>query len=151
MHASAWWSLLSSAILIYCDRSLPDIEILAESSLMQLLTWSYKLGMDKSMSSSNGRIGMINPIGWSLACTTALHGWLHCSGPRYCCCVALVSLLGHTISLSFWIMFLSTLTHFLPMPPDLYELFPCKDIFILSMLCYLVKKSLFQFHKVLFG
>uniref|UniRef100_A0ACD5WP56 Uncharacterized protein n=1 Tax=Avena sativa TaxID=4498 RepID=A0ACD5WP56_AVESA len=41
-------------------RSLPGLEILAESSLMQLLRWSYKTGMDKSMSSSNGQIALVN-------------------------------------------------------------------------------------------
>ncbi|KAM0887411.1 hypothetical protein ACQ4PT_029066 [Festuca glaucescens] len=41
-------------------RSLPDLEILAESSLMHLLRWSYKTGMDKCMSSSNGQIAMVN-------------------------------------------------------------------------------------------
>ncbi|XP_047065256.1 uncharacterized protein LOC124673174 [Lolium rigidum] len=41
-------------------RSLPDLEILAESSLMHLLRWSYKTGMDKSMSSLNGQIAMVN-------------------------------------------------------------------------------------------
>ncbi|KQK14486.1 uncharacterized protein LOC100837017 isoform X4 [Brachypodium distachyon] len=41
-------------------RSLPEMEILAESSLMQVLRWSYKTGMDKSMSSSNGQIALLN-------------------------------------------------------------------------------------------
>ncbi|CAM0907463.1 unnamed protein product [Alopecurus aequalis] len=41
-------------------RSLPGLEILAESSLMKLLRWSYKTGMDKSMSSSNGQIALVN-------------------------------------------------------------------------------------------
>uniref|UniRef100_J3MPF3 V-SNARE coiled-coil homology domain-containing protein n=1 Tax=Oryza brachyantha TaxID=4533 RepID=J3MPF3_ORYBR len=41
-------------------RSLPDLTILAESSLMSLLKWSYKTGMEKSMSSSNGQIALVN-------------------------------------------------------------------------------------------
>ncbi|KAF0908598.1 hypothetical protein E2562_026646 [Oryza meyeriana var. granulata] len=41
-------------------RSLPDLAILAESSLMSLLRWSYKTGMEKSMSSSNGQITLVN-------------------------------------------------------------------------------------------
>jgi hypothetical protein len=49
-----------NSFLLCHDRSLPDLEILAESSLMQLLRWSYKTGMDKSMSSSNGQIALVN-------------------------------------------------------------------------------------------
>ncbi|TKW36675.1 hypothetical protein SEVIR_2G455300v4 [Setaria viridis] len=41
-------------------RSVPDLAIVAESSLMSLLRWSYKAGMDKSMSSSNGQITLVN-------------------------------------------------------------------------------------------
>ncbi|KAF6999142.1 hypothetical protein CFC21_015208 [Triticum aestivum] len=41
-------------------RSLPSLDILAESSLMELLRWSYKTGMDKTMSSSNGQIALVN-------------------------------------------------------------------------------------------
>ncbi|KAG8099009.1 hypothetical protein GUJ93_ZPchr0013g37919 [Zizania palustris] len=41
-------------------RSLPDMVILAESSLMSLLRWSYKTGMEKSMSSLNGQITLVN-------------------------------------------------------------------------------------------
>jgi hypothetical protein len=43
-------------ILIYHVKSFPGLEILAEISLMQLLRWSYKTGMHKSISSSNGAI-----------------------------------------------------------------------------------------------
>jgi hypothetical protein len=42
-------------VLISHD-SFSGLEILTESSLMQLLRWSYKEVMDKSMSSSNGKI-----------------------------------------------------------------------------------------------
>ncbi|WVZ67174.1 hypothetical protein U9M48_016293 [Paspalum notatum var. saurae] len=41
-------------------RSVPDLAIVAESSLMSLLRWSYKTGMDKSTSSSNGQITLVN-------------------------------------------------------------------------------------------
>jgi len=37
----------------------PDLAIIAESSLMSILRWSYKAGMDKSMSSSNGQITLV--------------------------------------------------------------------------------------------
>jgi len=41
-------------------RSVPDLAIIAESSLMSILRWSYKAGMDKSMSSSNGQITLVS-------------------------------------------------------------------------------------------
>ncbi|XP_062190422.1 uncharacterized protein LOC133893429 isoform X2 [Phragmites australis] len=41
-------------------RSVPDLSIVAESSLMSLLRWSYKTDMDKSTSSSNGHIALVN-------------------------------------------------------------------------------------------
>ncbi|XP_052162522.1 uncharacterized protein LOC127779694 [Oryza glaberrima] len=41
-------------------RSLPELAILAESSLMSLSRWSYKAGMEKSMSSANGQIALVN-------------------------------------------------------------------------------------------
>ncbi|KAF8680721.1 hypothetical protein HU200_045562 [Digitaria exilis] len=41
-------------------RSVPDLAVVAESSLMSLLRWSYKAGMDKSMSSSNRQITLVN-------------------------------------------------------------------------------------------
>ncbi|KAG2639272.1 hypothetical protein PVAP13_2NG612900 [Panicum virgatum] len=41
-------------------RSVPDLAIVADSSLMSILRWSYKAGMDKSMSSSNGQITLVN-------------------------------------------------------------------------------------------
>ncbi|KAL6896687.1 hypothetical protein ACP4OV_007259 [Aristida adscensionis] len=41
-------------------RSVPDLDIVSESSLMSLLRWSYKTGMDKSTSSSNGQIALVN-------------------------------------------------------------------------------------------
>ncbi|CAN6186308.1 unnamed protein product [Urochloa humidicola] len=41
-------------------RSVPGLTIVAESSLMSLLRWSYKAGMDKSTSSSNGQITLLN-------------------------------------------------------------------------------------------
>ncbi|CAL5060886.1 unnamed protein product [Urochloa decumbens] len=41
-------------------RSVPGLAIVAESSLMSILRWSYKAGMDKSMSSSNGQITLVN-------------------------------------------------------------------------------------------
>jgi len=40
-------------------RSVPNLAIVAESSLMSLLRWSYKTGMDKSASSSNGQITLV--------------------------------------------------------------------------------------------
>ncbi|TVU37101.1 hypothetical protein EJB05_10392 [Eragrostis curvula] len=41
-------------------RSVPDLAIVAECSLMSLLRWSYKTGMDKSTSASNGQIALAN-------------------------------------------------------------------------------------------
>ena len=38
---------------------MPDLAIIAESSLMSILRWSYKAGMDKSISSSNGQITLV--------------------------------------------------------------------------------------------
>ncbi|GJN10592.1 hypothetical protein PR202_ga28699 [Eleusine coracana subsp. coracana] len=41
-------------------RSVPDLALVAECSLMSLLRWSYKTGMDKSTSTSNGQIALVN-------------------------------------------------------------------------------------------
>ncbi|XP_062186584.1 uncharacterized protein LOC133890151 isoform X2 [Phragmites australis] len=41
-------------------RSVPDLAVVADSSLMSLLRWSYKTGMEKSTSSSNGQIALVN-------------------------------------------------------------------------------------------
>ncbi|KAK3126105.1 hypothetical protein QOZ80_7BG0613930 [Eleusine coracana subsp. coracana] len=41
-------------------RSVPDLTLVAECSLMSLLRWSYKTGMDKSTSTSNGQIALVN-------------------------------------------------------------------------------------------
>uniref|UniRef100_A0A1D1Z041 Syntaxin-binding protein 5 n=1 Tax=Anthurium amnicola TaxID=1678845 RepID=A0A1D1Z041_9ARAE len=42
-------------------RSLPNLEVVEESSLMSILRWSFKAGMDKTMSSSdNGHIALVN-------------------------------------------------------------------------------------------
>ncbi|XP_020108264.1 lethal(2) giant larvae protein homolog SRO77 isoform X2 [Ananas comosus] len=42
-------------------RSLPDLEVIAEQSLMSLLRWSFKTNMDKTMSSTdNGQIALVN-------------------------------------------------------------------------------------------
>ncbi|ONM61068.1 transducin family protein / WD-40 repeat family protein [Zea mays] len=38
----------------------PDLAIVAETSLMSLLRWSYKTGMEKSTSSSNGQVTLVN-------------------------------------------------------------------------------------------
>ena len=35
------------------SKSFPSLDILAESSLMESLRWTYKTGMDKTMRSSN--------------------------------------------------------------------------------------------------
>jgi syntaxin-binding protein 5 len=37
----------------------PDLAIVAETSLMSLLRWSYKTGMEKSTSSSNGQVTLV--------------------------------------------------------------------------------------------
>ncbi|KAF8396949.1 hypothetical protein HHK36_018585 [Tetracentron sinense] len=42
-------------------RSLPDLEVVGENSLMSILRWSFKANMDKTMSSSdNGQITLAN-------------------------------------------------------------------------------------------
>ncbi|KAJ4977644.1 hypothetical protein NE237_008424 [Protea cynaroides] len=42
-------------------RSLPDLEVVGESSLMSILRWSFKTNMDKTMSSyDNGQITLAN-------------------------------------------------------------------------------------------
>lgn len=42
-------------------RSLPDLEVLAESSLMSVLRWNFKTNMEKTMSSyGNGQIALVN-------------------------------------------------------------------------------------------
>jgi syntaxin-binding protein 5 len=51
-------------------RSLPELAILAESSLMSLSRWSYKAGMEKSMSSANGQIALVNRF--ALSCKLVL-------------------------------------------------------------------------------
>lgn len=56
----------SGLILLYQTgdlemRSLPDLEVLAESSLMSILRWSFKTNMEKTMSSyDNGQITLVN-------------------------------------------------------------------------------------------
>lgn len=52
------------------SRSLPELAILAESSLMSLSRWSYKAGMEKSMSSANGQIALVNRF--ALSCKLVL-------------------------------------------------------------------------------
>ncbi|KAM6598814.1 hypothetical protein CsatA_018423 [Cannabis sativa] len=42
-------------------RSLPDLEVLGESSLMSILRWNYKTNMDKTMCSTDqGEIALVN-------------------------------------------------------------------------------------------
>ncbi|OWM81744.1 hypothetical protein CDL15_Pgr007782 [Punica granatum] len=41
-------------------RSLPDLELVRESSLMSILRWNYKAKIDKTMSSDCGQIAMVN-------------------------------------------------------------------------------------------
>lgn len=43
------------------SRSLPDLEVVAESSIMSILRWSFKTNMEKAMSSyDNGLITMVH-------------------------------------------------------------------------------------------
>ncbi|KAK1286214.1 hypothetical protein QJS10_CPB20g00301 [Acorus calamus] len=56
---------LCSLILLYETgilevRSLPHLEELGESSLMSILRWNFKPNMDKTMSSENGLITLVN-------------------------------------------------------------------------------------------
>lgn len=42
------------------NRSLPNLEVLGESSLMSILRWNFKPNMDKTISSSNrGLIALV--------------------------------------------------------------------------------------------
>lgn len=66
----------SGLILVYHTgeieiRSLPDLEMVGETSLMSILRWSFKTNMDKLMSSSgSGQITMVN--GSEFACVSLL-------------------------------------------------------------------------------
>lgn len=43
------------------NRSLPKLEIIGENSLMSILRWPFKFGMDKTLSSSdNGEISLVS-------------------------------------------------------------------------------------------
>ncbi|KAK7256904.1 hypothetical protein RIF29_30478 [Crotalaria pallida] len=54
-------------------RSLPDLELVAESSLLPILRWNYKVNMDKTMcSDDNGHIALAN--GSELAFISLLAG-----------------------------------------------------------------------------
>jgi hypothetical protein len=55
-------------------RSVPDLAIVAECSLMSLLRWSYKTGMDKSTSASNGQIALVMFFFFLLAFLTYVKG-----------------------------------------------------------------------------
>ncbi|KAJ3682833.1 hypothetical protein LUZ60_013060 [Juncus effusus] len=41
-------------------RSLPDLEIVSQSSLMSILRWSFKTNMERTISSSDGQISIVN-------------------------------------------------------------------------------------------
>ncbi|XP_078160506.1 transducin family protein / WD-40 repeat family protein isoform X1 [Carex rostrata] len=41
-------------------RSVPDLELVGQNSLMSILRWSFKTNMDKTMSSSDGQISLLN-------------------------------------------------------------------------------------------
>ncbi|KAH9736583.1 v-snare coiled-coil domain-containing protein [Citrus sinensis] len=41
-------------------RSLPDLELVMESSLMSILRWNFKANMDKTISADNGQITLAN-------------------------------------------------------------------------------------------
>lgn len=41
------------------NRSLPDLEVVGEVSLMSTLRWSFKTNMDKTISSNNGQIALV--------------------------------------------------------------------------------------------
>ncbi|XP_077212708.1 transducin family protein / WD-40 repeat family protein isoform X3 [Tasmannia lanceolata] len=68
----------SGLILLYQTgvieiRSLPDLEVVGESSLMSILRWSFKINMAKTMSSSDsGLIALVN--GCELAFISLLAG-----------------------------------------------------------------------------
>ncbi|XP_019450333.1 PREDICTED: uncharacterized protein LOC109352642 isoform X2 [Lupinus angustifolius] len=54
-------------------RSLPDLQLVAESSLLSILRWNYKVNMDKTMcSDDNGHIVLTN--GYELAFISLLAG-----------------------------------------------------------------------------
>ncbi|XP_044473048.1 uncharacterized protein LOC123201555 isoform X2 [Mangifera indica] len=41
-------------------RSLPDLELVKETSLMSILRWSFKANMDKTITADNGQIALVN-------------------------------------------------------------------------------------------
>lgn len=51
-------------------RSLPDLEVIGEYSLMSVLRWSFKTNMSKTLSSNDGQIALIN--GFELALVSLL-------------------------------------------------------------------------------
>lgn len=55
---------------------MPDLAIVAESSLMSLLRWSYKAGMDKFMSSSNRQITLVSDNFYHLPFVLSPEIWL---------------------------------------------------------------------------
>lgn len=47
------------ALMTFCHRSLPDLELVMESSLMSILRWNFKANMDKTISADNGQITLV--------------------------------------------------------------------------------------------
>lgn len=41
------------------NRSVLDLELVGQNSLMSILRWSFKTNMDKTMSSSDGQISLV--------------------------------------------------------------------------------------------
>lgn len=60
MDSSKIKSLFNTKFLVFSlilplalNRSLPDLELVAESSLLSILRWNYKVNMDKTMCSDD--------------------------------------------------------------------------------------------------
>lgn len=67
MDSSKIKSLFNTKFLVFSlilhlalNRSLPDLELVAESSLLSILRWNYKVNMDKTMcSDDHGQIVLV--------------------------------------------------------------------------------------------
>lgn len=55
------------ARILFLCRSLPDLEVVGETSLTSILRWNFKTNMDKRMSSSStGQITMVGLLSFSM-------------------------------------------------------------------------------------
>ena len=78
-------SLPKLAVISSLYRSLPDLEVVGETSLMATMRWNFKTNMDKMMSSSDkGQITLVSVllayVQWPLLTLSLL-----CVAPLYSC------------------------------------------------------------------